>query len=56
MPDLRFGLIGAGYWSQFQMAGWMEVGACTAIPEAHRPEGTSVIGSTADPARSVLCS
>ena len=26
MSDLRFGVIGCGFWSQFQIAGWFEVG------------------------------
>jgi predicted dehydrogenase len=33
MPDLRFGLIGAGFWSKYQMHGWREAGGaqCVAI-------------------------
>jgi predicted dehydrogenase len=33
MADLRFGVVGAGFWAPFQMAGWNEVGGvkCVAI-------------------------
>ena len=36
MGDLRFAMVGAGFWSQFQLAGWLEAGGCECVAVCDR--------------------
>lgn len=31
LPNLRFALLGAGFWARYQLAGWREVGGCDCV-------------------------
>ena len=36
MPDLRFGMIGAGFWSAYQLAGWRELEGAKCVAVCNR--------------------
>lgn len=36
MSDLRFAILGAGFWSGYQLAGWYEVGGCRCVAVYNR--------------------
>ncbi len=37
--NLRFAIVGAGFWSQFQLAGWLEAGGCECVAVCDRELG-----------------
>jgi len=44
MKELRFAVLGAGFWTRFQLAGWREVGGarCVAICNRTRPKAEAL--------------
>ena len=44
MSELRFGVLGAGFWAPYQMAGWNEVGGveCVAICNRTLPKAEAL--------------
>ena len=44
--NLRFAVLGAGFWSHFQLAGWLEVGGCECVAVCDRvPEKAEALAA-----------